>query len=94
LLNGPTEREVPVSVESLTTVVEKPDDVETWRRYDVAPEEELQLKVEVKATPETPLDGELSEGAEGGLTVGEPEVVKLEYAQPPKTPSFDALTRQ
>ena len=94
LLSGPTDRDVPVSVESSTTVDENDDDVEICTRYDVAPEEEFQLNVEVTATPPAPLVGKLNEGADGGLTEGAPGVVKLSEAQAPNTPLSDARTRQ
>jgi len=69
LLSGPTEREVPVSVESLTTVVEKPDDVETCKRYDAAPDEVPQLIVGLVETPVALSAGEVNDGTEGAATM-------------------------
>jgi len=91
LLNGPTEREVPVSVESLTTVVEKPDDVETWRRYDVAPGEAPQFIVGLVETPVALSAGDVSVGAEGAATMVVKEYIE-EYALVP--PEFFAFTLQ
>ena len=74
LLNGPTEREVPVSVESSTLIGENVADVESCTWYEVAVVEAFQLRVWVTGTPVAPFNGELRTGAAGGLTA--PEVVK------------------
>jgi hypothetical protein len=76
-----------------TTVVEKLELVETCTPYEVAPLAAFQLSVGFVETLVAPFDGEVSVGADGGLTVA--LVVKLqtvEYALVP--PVFVALTRQ
>jgi len=69
LLSGPTDREVPVSVESSTTGDESVDEVETCRRYDVAPDEAPQLIVGLVETPVALSAGDVNDGAEGAATI-------------------------
>lgn len=52
-----------------TTVEEKLELVETWRPYDVAPEEAFQVSIGFVEVPVAPFDGETRVGAEGGLTL-------------------------
>jgi hypothetical protein len=62
---GPPSLEVPVSKESSSIVDEKSDDVEIWRRYDVAPDEAPQLIVGFVETPFALSAGVVSDGAKG-----------------------------
>jgi hypothetical protein len=83
--------DVPVNVESSTTVVANVAEVESWTRYEVAPVEAFQVNVADTATPVAPLAGDERTGATGAPTI----VVKLaavEYELVP--PAFFAFTRQ
>jgi hypothetical protein len=93
LPSGPTEREVPLRVESSTIVVENVDDVDSCKRYAVAPEEAFQVKVVVIGTLEAPFAGDASAGADGGFG-SDDKVVKLEIVQSPDPPELIARTCQ
>lgn len=89
--SGPTCREVPVTVESFTTVEANSESVDSCTLYDVAPVEEFQPRFTVVGWPVAPLVGAASVGAAGT----EGTVVKfrvLEYALVP--PAFFAFTLQ
>jgi hypothetical protein len=68
LASGPPCLDVPVSEESSSTVDEKPEDVDTWRRYDVAPKDALQLIVGLVETAAAPSTGDVRVGALGAAT--------------------------
>jgi hypothetical protein len=82
---------VTVSVPSSTTVVANDDDVDTWQRYDVAPNEVFQPRVSAVPWPVAPFAGVESTGADGA----EGAVAKLHVAdQALVPPALVAFTRQ
>jgi len=89
LLSGPTRREIPLRDESSTTVVENVDDVESCKRYIVAPEEALQESVVDIGTSDPPFTGVASVGADGGFGKDE-DVVKVDIVHPPRPPELIA----
>jgi hypothetical protein len=88
--SGPSEREVPVRVESSTTIKEKPDDVETCSRYDDAPDEATQLTVGLVEIPVALFVGEERVGTEGIAAI----VVKEAVDHKLVPPAFVAFTCQ
>jgi hypothetical protein len=82
---------VPVSVESSKTVGEKVDEVDTWRRYDVAFGDMFHLSVGVTGTFVESFAGETSVGTGGGPATVENDRV-VEYSDVPAP--FLAFTRQ
>ncbi len=92
--NGPTDCDVPVSVESSTTVVVNDELVDTWSRYVEAPVDAFHDNVNVVGWFVALFAGEASVGAGGGVGGGA-AVVKLTLAEKPLvTSSSEALTCQ
>ncbi len=90
-VSGPTDCDVPVSVESSTTVVANEELVETCRRYVEAPVTAFHESVNVVGWFVAPFAGVASVGAAGAAGT----VVKLENAEYELVPpGFDALTCQ
>jgi len=65
-----------VSEESSRTFGKNPCDVETWSRYDVAPDEAVQLIVGLVETPVALSAGDVRDGAEGAATIVVKEIVE------------------
>lgn len=72
-----------------TTVEEKLELVETWRPYDVAPEEAFQVSIGFVEVPVAPFDGEDKLGGEGGVVPAVPtSLTSSKYSVLPPVPSW------
>jgi hypothetical protein len=72
--------DVPVRVESSKSVVENVDEVDTWRRYDVAFADTFHISVGVNETSVVSFAGETSVGIGGGPDVVENDRI-VEYSE-------------